>query len=251
MKYFLALLLLLILFSSFKVDKRGPWIETRGKNILLYTRPLYFSNSPSPDSISINKILNSQELNYRYVDSFLKTNSNLQVKIYLYNKDEAKEKIGTNTGGGANTKLREIYFTFDTAIIRLKRVIMGNHELTHIIASNELSYPATKLMNEGYANALSNGYGWGTLEELMKFHIDKGNILTPTEMLENEKCKEFIYYPQAGYFTKWLINNYGIEKVNKLYPLKSRQIKKEIFHQAGKEFSEIEKEYLKDLERFK
>lgn len=54
------------------------------------------------------------------MDSFLKTNSNLQVKIHLYNKDEAKEKIGTNTGGGANTKQREIYFTSDNAIMRLE-----------------------------------------------------------------------------------------------------------------------------------
>jgi len=42
------------------------------------------------------------------------------VKIHLYNKDEAKEKIGTNTGGGANTKQREIYFTSDNAIMRLE-----------------------------------------------------------------------------------------------------------------------------------
>jgi hypothetical protein len=249
MNKYVALIILCLLFTSFKIDLDGPWVETQKENVILYTRPYGYSKTPSPDSMDINIILDNQTDKYDEIDSFLKTNFKFLVKIYLYNYDEAKEKIGTNTGGGANTKLREIYFTFDTAIMRIKENdLLGKHELTHIIASNELSYPATILMNEGYANALSKVYAGKTLEFGMKFHKKKGNILTPTEMLEIKKFNEFIFYPQAGYFVNWLFENYGVENVNKLYPLKARKIKKEIFLLTGKEFSQIEKDYLMNID---
>lgn len=253
MKNYLILLILLSLFSNFKLDKTGPWIENKKNNILLYTRPANYSNSPSPDSMDITKILNSQTKNYEEINSFLKVNSNFQVKIYLYNHDEAKEKIGTNTGGGAKAMLKEIYFTFDTTLLHQSDDFMGNHELAHIIASNALGYPATLLMNEGYANALSKGYAGFPLVSYIKYRVDKGDILSPNELLKAKRnqYEENIFHPQSGYFVNWLIENYGIENINKLYPLEANQIKEKIFQLTGKEFDEIEKDYLKYLEKFK
>lgn len=245
MKYCLILSIALSLFSSFKIDKTGPWIESRKNNIFLYTRPINHSDSPSPDSPNIQKILNSQVLDYEYINTSLKTNFTDQVKIYLYNKDEAKARIGTNTGGGAKTKIREIYFAYDTAWMHKNDDFMGNHELTHIIATNSLGFPETLLMNEGYANALSNVYGGRPLVEYVSYRVKRGEVLTATELLNAKRgqYKENLFYPQVGYFINWLIDSYGIEIVNKLYPLKARQIRKKIFILTGKEFREIEKDY--------
>ena len=252
MRNYLILLISLTLFSSFKIDKTGPWIVSKKNNIVLYTRPANYSNSPSPDSMEIDKILNFQGEDYEYINSFLKTNFNEQVKLYLYNYDEATMKIRTNAGGGANTKLKEIYFAFNTSLSK-KGDFMGNHELTHVIASNALGYPATQLMNEGYANALSKGYGGRPLVDYIKYRVNKGDILSPVELLNanRDQYGDAIFYPQVGYFINWLIESYGIEIVNKLYPLKAKQIKKEILHLIGKEFSEIEGEYFKYLEKLK
>ena len=49
-----------LLFVSFKADKSGLWIKTKEQNVILFTRPLNYTKSVSPDSITIRKILKEQ-----------------------------------------------------------------------------------------------------------------------------------------------------------------------------------------------
>ena len=94
--------LILILFftlSSWKIDKQGPWKVTKEQRVTLYTRPIQYSMSDSPDSLTIQEILIEQEHVIDYINKRLNTDFQSNVKIYLYNLDEAKEKIGTKGGG--------------------------------------------------------------------------------------------------------------------------------------------------------
>jgi hypothetical protein len=259
MRNFVVLSMTLLCLASFRIDKTGPWIENRRDQIILYSRPDHYSRSPSPDSIDIARILKSQSDDYNFINDYLKTSFNAQVKLYLFNQDEAKKRFGTNSGGGANIKSKEIYFAFNKELCNKMGDFLGMHELAHIIASSELNYPATRLMNEGYANAISNGYKIRysdngqivitSLEQWMSDYSKSNNIVTPADMLfKGDKMKSDLFYPQAGYFIRWLVDQYGIKTVNALYSLKPKQILKKIIDLTGKNFSMIEKEYLLHLE---
>lgn len=262
MKHFTPLLICLILCSGFKFDLKGPWIETRLRNVTLYTRPSGFSNTPSPDSADVDKILTTQAQAVERINNTLKTGFDNEVKIYLFNHDEAKTKIGTNSGGGAHVKICEMYFAFNKEFADKMDDFMGLHEMVHIAAGNELGYPATRLMSEGYANALSNVYKLhltengkieGTsLEQWMTDFAKENKIMSPAKMLqEGDKVPEDLFYPQAGCFIKWLMDNYGVTITNAIYPLKSGKIIKALPELTGKDFVTIEKEYMKYIEKFK
>jgi hypothetical protein len=184
------------------------------------------------------------------------------VKIYLFNQDEAKTKIGTNSGGGAKIKIREMYFAFNKDLANKMDDFIGLHEMVHMVASNELGYPATHLMNEGYSNAISNGYKLrqtengkivrASLEQWMMDLTKENKILKPSVMLKKgERIHDDLFYPQAGYFIKWLLENYDIDTTNSIYSLKPKKIKKALLKLTGKDFETIEIEYMKYLEKFK
>ncbi|MBN1116894.1 MAG: hypothetical protein JXA77_06810 [Bacteroidales bacterium] len=258
MKTNLILLAVVIVFSSFKYDLSGPWNLTRQENLVLYTRPEGFSKTPSPDSADICKIISAQLQDIKKVNQMLKTSFNKELRIYLFNYDEAREKIRTNAGGGAKVKICEMYFTFNKDLASKMDDFIGMHEIVHIVAGNELGYPSTVLMNEGYANAVSNGYKLRlsedgsiqrtTLEQWMNDFIANNQIIKPSELLiKSDKIPEHVFYPQAGYFVKWMMNMYGVETTNTLYTLKPQKLKKKLFLITGKEFNIIEKEYLNYL----
>lgn len=261
MKHYTSLLICLILCSGFKFDLKGPWIETRLGNVTLYTRPAGFSKTPSPVSLDIDKILSTQVKAVEQINKTLKTDFDAEVKIYLFNHDEAKSKIGTNSGGGARVKIREMYFAFNKEFADKMDDFIGLHEMVHIVSGNELGYPVTRLMSEGYANALSNVYKLhltengkivGTSLEHWMMDFAKGNkIMSPAELLqEGDKVPEDFFYPQAGCFTKWLMENYGVETTNAIYPLNAGKIIKTLPKLTGKDFVTIEKEYMKYIEKF-
>ena len=62
-----------------------------------------YSDYSSPDSLIIQKIISEQEWVIDYINSSIATNFRSKVRIFLYNLDEAKEKIGTNGGGFASS----------------------------------------------------------------------------------------------------------------------------------------------------
>ena len=144
MKQTVVVILALLILTSWKADLRGPWNKTEGKRIILYTRPLNYSKTESPDSISIRKIIQEQEKAIDFINDRLKTDFQSKVEIFLYNLDEAKEKIGTNGGGFANLhkSKRQIYFTYRSEpifnTIRNTFEYVGVHEMVHIITINKL-----------------------------------------------------------------------------------------------------------------
>jgi hypothetical protein len=104
--------LILSTLSNAKGNTKGPWIVTKSGRVTLYSRPLDYSQSSSPDSLAITNILQEQNDCYNEINNKLQLNDDFEFSIYLYNNDEAKEKIGTNGGGYANSKKRVIYYTY-------------------------------------------------------------------------------------------------------------------------------------------
>ncbi len=259
MKQTLFIILLSIILVSWKADLKGPWIRTENGNIILYTRPLHFTKTTSPDSITIQQIIQEQNHAIEYINYRLKTHFDAKVEIFLFNYDEAKEKIGTNGGGFASLRKskKQIYFTFSSEPIfnPSKHVFeyVGSHEMVHIITTSQLGRFKTSFFGEGYSNAIDGNYGSKMLENVLsRYNIDSslaniilnGKLLSPSELLYNNTLQPRLYYPQVGCLLNWLFDTYGAEKINKLYGLKRRKIENASFEVTGVRFDDMEKQYL-------
>lgn len=258
MKQLLIGLFLVLIMSSWKADIKGPWITTKGKIIILHTRPLNYSKTKSPDSIIIQRIISEQEQVIDYINERLKINFNSKVEIFLYNYDEAKEKIGTNGGGFASMNGKQIFYTYFDGMTFFNKVrntdeFVGVHEMVHTITLNELGNIRTRFFGEGYSNALDGNYGSKKENDrIVRLRNDstlvrikaKGLFLKPSELLYNDSIPEREYYPQIGCFINWLFDTYGVEKINKLYSLKREKIEEEFFTVTGERFADMERKYI-------
>jgi hypothetical protein len=250
---------ILLLLSSWKADTKGPWIKTEGKRIVLYSRPLHYSDAASPDTATTMKIIREQESVIDYINNRLNTDFNDKVSIYLFNLDEAKQKMGTNSGGFASlSKFKNaIYFTYREQPI-LNPVFniwyyVGIHEMVHVITKARFGQLTTSFFGEGYSNALDGCYGARIINDQLVFRrndstvvaIQKsGKLLTPTELLYNKELPERAFYPQIGCLVHWLFESYGVEKINRLFGVKKDRMEEEFLKVTGEEFLEMQKKYM-------
>lgn len=253
---FIALLSILLMSLS-KGNSDGPWIVNSKGNVVLYTRPENYSKSPSPDTSTINSILDEQNESLKFINQRLSTNFNSKFSIYLFNYDEAKEKIGTNGGGYAISRKRVIYYTYNNNIKKSNdgnRVYLGKHELVHLVTTRELGRSKLRLMSEGYAVSISGDYGrersangvmvGKSIEKWMKEYASNGKILKPSEMMNGRDIAESIFYPQAGFFMNWLFEHYGTKKINRLYKSGKTDLKKKFEKITSESFDDMEIKYL-------
>jgi len=253
----LVFILVFLSLTSFKADLSGPWNRTESENIIVYSRPADFSKTNSPDSIDIQRLLIEQNQIIDLINRKLKTAFDGIVEIYLFNYDEAKEKIGTNGGGFCSSKKSSIYFTYyDNQIYntrRKKKEYIGVHEMVHLITNKELGNHKTAFFGEGYANAIDGNYGAiKSGDSLTRRRIDftmiriirNNKMLTPTELLHDNNIPAQSFYPQVGYLFNWLFAEYGIETINEMYSLNTKQIEKNFEKVTGDSFQEMERKYL-------
>jgi len=259
MRQLVLLVILLFTLTSWKIDKQGPWKVTKGQRVTLYTRPIQYSKSDSPDSLTIQEILNEQEQVIDYINNRLNTDFQSTVKIYLYNLDEANEKIGTHGGGRAksNRFKRHIYFTyyknptFNT--INNQYDYLGAHEMVHIIADNQFGRRTTRFFGEGYANALSGNYGSKKQGDKMVFRRNDSTLAEiialdkftkPSDLIDNDFLHAREYYPQIGCLVNWMLETYGADRINQLYNLRRTDIIREFQIVTGVSFEDMEKAYI-------
>ncbi|MBN2615974.1 MAG: hypothetical protein JXR71_09805 [Bacteroidales bacterium] len=241
----ILLLIFLTGCTKFMVDirKDNHWLVKEKGNIVVYYRPSGTAEAPAPTTRQAEKIADNQNRYLQDLNDTLHLNFNEKVLVYLFNQSEAKELIGTDGGGHAVPDVNSFYFTFinlgffdgvDTAYI-------GSHELVHVVTHKLLGLPGTRMMSEGYAVALSTGYGYTydndsgiirkSIDRWMQQYYAEERILSPYGLLNQADLPERIFYPNAGSFVRYLINQYGTIRVNKLFP-----VEKNAFDKACKEF---------------
>lgn len=188
----------------------------------MYTRPENYSKTPSPNIATINSILDEQNECLKIINNRLGTGFNSEFSVYLFNYDEAKGKIGTNSGGFAISRKRVIYYTYNDGAKKDNNgnpVYLGKHELAHLVTTKEFGRSNLRLMGEGYAVCLSGNYGrerlsngeivGRSIEKWMKEYVSTDKILKPSQMINGRDIPESLFYPQAGFFISWLFDNYG------------------------------------------
>ncbi|HPT32711.1 MAG TPA: hypothetical protein PLW67_12765, partial [Prolixibacteraceae bacterium] len=69
-------------------------------------------------------------------------------------------------------------------------------------------------------------------------------LLTPSELLYNDSIPPRAFYPQIGCLVSWLFDTYGVEKINRLYPVKRKNIEAQFLEVTGESFVEMERKYM-------
>jgi len=264
----LIVVFVLISFISCKkddginIDMDGPWEKSESGQVILYTRPVNYSSSASPEEEQIQLLLKNQNDFIGLINQELGLHFTAQVSIYLYNYDEALAKIGTNSGGLAITDRLQICYAYKGVLMyypnRKVSDYIGIHELVHIVSFSQLGKASTRLIGEGYACAVDGAYAayfdsdGQCIRKLntkwMEYYRQANRVCRPSELLEKpDSFSEEVFYPQSGYFISWLFNKYGVDKVNQLFTVKVEKFKSEFQRVMGISFAEMETAYLNEL----
>lgn len=234
-----------------EIDADKNWQLKENGPVKLYYKKQGISETPSPAAHQVQKILENQKHYYLAIQDSIQKTFSEAVLIYLYNKDQAKEAIGTSGGGLSQSRNMTIYYTFIYDIepytdqYHIENPFVGAHEMVHIITHNVLGNPGTKMMSEGYAVWLDGSYG----RKNINYYIRKFNnkypeyIMTPTQLLHESIVDEMIYYPNAGVLIRYWVRQFGIEKINRLFSVSSENLKKEFEKTTGTSWDEMESRY--------
>ena len=238
-------------------DLDENWQLTENGPIKLYTRPAGASDAPSPNQQQINAILENQLFYYYAIQVGIQRTFEDPVLIYLYNRDQAKEAIGTSGGGLAQPRSLTLYYTFIHDIAPytdqygIECPYIGAHELVHVITHQTLGHPGTRLMSEGYAVWLDGSYARRDIEDHMaEFQQHPDYLLSPSQLLNETVETESIYYPNAGMWVRFVAETYGIETLNQLFTV-SRDCFIETFETINVSWSRMQSDYDQYLQRLK
>ncbi|MGM0613645.1 MAG: hypothetical protein ACQESM_09065 [Bacteroidota bacterium] len=256
MKKITGLLSLALLFSACtefiaELDADKAWKLTESDHIKLYYKKTGASGAPSPSKEQVQVILDNQKYYYQAIQDSIQKTFSEPVLIYLYNKDQAKEAIGTSGGGLSQSRYMTIYYTFIHDIesytdqYGIENPFVGAHEMVHIITHNVLGNPGTKMMSEGYAVWLDGSYGRKNINYyIRRFKTEYPEyVMTPTQLLNESFKDEMIYYPNAGVLIRYWVKQFGIEKINKLFPVSRENFKKKFEEVTETSWDEMESRY--------
>ena len=219
--------------------------------IKLYYKKQGVSKTPSPTIHQVHGILNNQKYYYQAIQDSIQKTFSEPVLIYLYNKDQAKESIGTSGGGLSQSRYMTIYYTFIHDItpytdqFGIKNPFVGAHEMVHVITHNVLGNPGTKLMSEGYAVWLDGSYGRKHINYyIRKFKAEYPEyVMTPTQLLNESFEDEMIYYPNAGVLIRYWVRQFGVEKINRLFSISKENMREKFEKITKTSWDEMEKHY--------
>ncbi len=255
MKKLLLIIVAAALFSCTDfiavIDHQQDWEVLESEKVILHYRPWGYSQSPSPTTEEALFILNNQILYYQAIQDSINRQFSDRVLVYLYNKDEGKELIGTNGGGHAIPKFNTFYYTFlegmknFTDMYGVENPFIGAHEMVHVITHRTLGYPTTRLMSEGYAVWLDGSYSRYAIEDIMRHYRNNepNKVLTPDQLLLESTSDESIYYPNSGLFTRFLVHTYGLENINSLFISTREGFKDDFMTLSGVNWKDMVSEY--------
>mgnify|MGYP006293756631 CR=1 FL=1 len=232
-------------------DDDDIWEIRQEGHVKLYYKQPGASDAPSPTKAQAAQILDNQQLYYQAIQDSIKRKFNDSVLVYLYNKDQAAEILGTANGGLSQPRFLTVYYSFIhdiapyTDAYGIKNPYLGAHEMVHIITHHLLGHPGTKMMSEGYAVWLDGSYGRRDIEDIISHYSkqEPNKLLSPTQLLNESTETEAVYYPNAGLFTRYLVHRFGVETINKLFNTSQTAWPEQFEHLTGTAWQELEKAY--------
>ncbi|MDZ7763376.1 MAG: hypothetical protein U5K00_02965 [Melioribacteraceae bacterium] len=170
---------------------------------------------------NINSLKRLHEFYYKIIYDQLELKNEYKIKSYIFiNRRQKKELFGSENADVAKPWLRQIYLNGENFQKTLK------HELVHILAGEFGNAPfkvagyINPSLIEGVAMAIENDYAGYNIDYLVKLAEQHGYQISISELFEglnfftNTSSASYLF---SGSFVKYLIENYGIDKVKMFY----------------------------------
>lgn len=103
--------------------------------------------------------------------------------------------------------------------------VLGLHEMVHIIIGIAWGDSRSKFFSEGIANAIDGMYQGETIERIYLRHMENNQLLSMDELLINTTAERYdLFYPQSGVIVKYIITNFGLRMVEKMYKYTRKKV---------------------------
>jgi hypothetical protein len=179
----------------------------------------------------IDKIIQLKKKHYQKILSFLNLKNDQIIRYYLYPtlKDKLKLMGDDSPGNSIWEKFELIDGISKTNKFEIHAVynddckFIGEHEDTHL-----LSLPwglSIYLFCEGLSQFMEGNLFGRDIDEISKELMSRKELYSIRSLVDNKNWDDVrprIIYPQAGSFSRFLINNYGLDKYKKVYQKLSR-----------------------------
>lgn len=143
--------------------------------------------------------------------------------IFVDSKNEMLLQSGLFIkGGAANIYRRTIHMVvFDNGIESEKRTNLPiKHEIMHMVSMTAWGIPPNNVtwLNEGLATYAANNCSGYTVSELYRFFLEEKMLISVDSLSNNfYHTEEMIGYHQSACIVEYLIDNYGLEKLEALW----------------------------------
>ena len=201
------------------------------------------------DTNEIKNLILSHEFYFEKLKTTLKFNPNKKIISYIFNnKNQKKKYFGSENADVAKPWLSEIYLSKDSWNKSLK------HEILHIFSAEigngflKLAGSFNPALIEGFPEAIDNNFDDIELHTLAASALHFGykiNIEKLFSDLNFFKSFSGLSYLYAGSFSKFLIDNYGLESYAKFYKMNEAEIA------FGKTLSKLSEDYYEFLRNYK
>lgn len=195
-------------------------IKNLGKSLTTEHSLIFYSNKIK-DEKQIKLMGMMHDYFYEQVKDELKLKSNRKIISFIFFDEEEKRKLfGSAKANVSKPWLNQIYIDFNSYTRALK------HEMVHTLASEfgATLFKINKNFNpsvvEGLAMAIENNFDDYPVHYAAKIAYDSGirvqlkKLFNGINFFSNYSTISYVY---AGSFFRYLIDNYGIEKVKQFY----------------------------------
>lgn len=198
------------------------------------------------DSIAendIEEIAELQENCYKEICSYLSIQPNIRIQYYLLDTPELVGEIyGDNEPcNGFASPPDSIYAVYNEEV-----KCIGPHEDAHIL-SYTINRPKSVFIREGLAMFFDKLWWDKTNEDWVRSFLQENKYIDINQLLLDDvffNYSDAITYPIAGAFTKFLLENYGINKYISLYRYTGDDFENKAKEVYKKEIDDLEKEFI-------
>lgn len=208
---------------------------------------IYYSEKIESEN-SIELLGLRHEYYYEQVKDELYLNTENKITSFVFSDSYHKRKLfGAGNADVAKPWLKQIYLNYPSYNLSLK------HELVHVLAAEFGTTPFlisdnyNAAMLEGLAMAIENDYDGYSVHYMAKtayeanYRFPISNLFKSLSFFSQFSSISYIY---SGSFIKYLIENYGIEKIKSFY---SDMDCEKYF---GKSINELEEDFIKFLKNY-
>lgn len=188
------------------------------------------------DVLPATEVVAALEAHLGSVESALGLKHPEKIRYHKYRSDARKEEL-TGRPGGAH---------FDSNVLHATSY-NDRHEIVHVLT--EPWGHGSPFLSEGLAVHLAGSWYDRDVDDFTKMVI-RTSGMTPLRQLADSKTFASlpigVAYPQAGSFVRYLVRNYGMESLKKVYVASGQQ---ESYADVSKRFEQVYPKSLEDLER--